>query len=62
MIARIQAKSLGLRCRTDGSGFVFDLNPDDPGEIEEFVNLITDFYLQSPVTNREWRALVKRPA
>lgn len=62
LIARIDERGFGVKCRRDGDRFAFDLDLGDRRQIEEFVNLMTDVYLRSPVTEREWKVTSKRPA
>jgi len=49
-----------LRCRIEGGNVHFDIDHTNRGEVEDFVDLMTDLFLQSPVTRREWEAVVKR--
>jgi len=60
LVARAKEKKLRLRCRIEKGQAHFDLDPHNRGEVEDFVDLITDLFLQSPVTHREWEAVVKR--
>jgi len=62
VMARIQEKNLDLECRKVDGKVVFDVDPSDMKQATEIVNLISDVYLHSPVTQKEWRALVKKPA
>lgn len=62
LIARIGERQFGVRCRREGDSFEFDINLENRGEVEQFVNLMTDVYLHSPVTRREWKAISKTPA
>lgn len=62
VMARIEAKNLNLTCRKVDGKVVFDIDPSDVRHAAEIVNLLSDVYLQSPVTQKEWRALVKKPA
>jgi len=62
LIARIEERQFGVRCRREGERFEFDIDLENRGEVEQFVNLMTDVYLHSPVTQREWKAISKTPA
>lgn len=60
LVGRIEQKSLRLHCRVENGLAHFDIDHTNRGEIEDFVDLMTDLFLQSPVTQREWEAVVKR--
>jgi len=62
LIARIEERQFAVRCRPSGDGFALDMNLESRIEVEQFVNLMTDVYLHSPVTRREWKAITKTPA
>jgi hypothetical protein len=62
VMTRIEEKNLNLACRKVDGKVIFDVDPSDVKHAAEIVNLIYDVYLHSPVTQKEWRALVKRPA
>lgn len=61
MVHRIAAKQLDVQCTIEGDEVRFDIDPANRRQVEDFVDLMTDFFLQSPVTSREWEAVVKRP-
>lgn len=62
IVERIRTKELEIQCLSENGSFRFIVDENQPKHIEQFVDLITDVYLHSPVTRREWRAIVKRPA
>jgi hypothetical protein len=62
LIARVAERGFAVRCRKQDGRYAFDLDLSNRAEVEEFVNLMTDVYLHSPVTNREWKVTSKRPA
>jgi len=62
LIARVEERGFAVRCRKENERYAFDLDLSNRAEVEEFVNLMTDVYLHSPVTNREWKVTSKRPA
>lgn len=59
--ARIETKGLALRCQVDGDQVNFDIDHASRREVEDFVDLMTDVFLVSPLTSREWVAVVKKP-
>lgn len=61
LVDRAAEKGLRLRCTMQDGVAKFDINCDNAGEVADFVDLITDIFLFSPVTKREWEAVVKRP-
>lgn len=62
VISRIAEKRLELVCENRDGRLIFDVDPANINQVSEIVNLLSDVYLQSPVTQKEWRALVKKPA
>ncbi|PZP41655.1 MAG: hypothetical protein DI601_20570 [Azospirillum brasilense] len=60
LVERAQDKNLRVKCKLEKGKAIFNINYDEKGEIEDFVDLLTDLFLNSPVTGREWEALVKR--
>lgn len=62
VISRITQKGLGISCVDQDGNFTFNFDPSDAVQVREFVELISDAYLHSPTTGREWYAVVKRPA
>lgn len=62
LIARIEERQFNVICRQTDGGFEFEIDHADRNEVEQFVNLMTDVYLHSPVTQREWKAITKTPA
>lgn len=61
LIQRVAEKDINLIVRKEGEEFFFEVDAENGQDVEEFVNLLTDFYLHSPVTQREWKAYVKKP-
>lgn len=62
LIQRITDRRMSVRCVLVDDRYQFELDLRNRFEVEQFVNLLTDVYLKSPVTNREWKALAKTPA
>lgn len=62
LIQRIEQRQFNVRCRRENGRFEFDIDLDNRVEVEQFVNLMTDVYLHSPVTQREWKVITKTPA
>jgi hypothetical protein len=62
LLARIQQKRLPLETTVVGSVTKIIVDTTKPNQVNEFVNLITDVYLQSPVTAKEYKVHVKEPA
>ena len=60
LVDRAAQKQLRLRCRIENGNAHFDIDHANRGEVQDFVDLLTDLFLQSPVTGREWEAVVKR--
>ncbi|PGH54662.1 hypothetical protein CRT60_33465 [Azospirillum palustre] len=60
LVNRAAEKQLRLRCHLNDGNVQFEINHNNHGEIQDFVDILTDFFLQSPVTGREWEAVVKR--
>ncbi|WP_377808495.1 Kiwa anti-phage protein KwaB-like domain-containing protein [Azospirillum sp. A29] len=60
LVDRAAEKQLRLRCHMNNGNVHFDIDHNNQGEIQDFVDLLTDFFLKSPVTGREWEAVVKR--
>jgi hypothetical protein len=58
----IDRRRLRFRCERDGADVRFHIDHADPRSIEDFVDLVSDVFLESPTTRREWEALAKRPA
>jgi hypothetical protein len=59
---RIEARGLQVRCEIDGEQVRFEIDSTNPQEVSDFVDLMTDVFLRSPLTGREWDALAKRPS
>jgi hypothetical protein len=62
MVERIVAKSLPIKRRKTGKAYRFVIDSNDANQVREFVYLITDYYLHSPLTKREYRVPSKYPA
>jgi hypothetical protein len=62
LLARIQERGFDVRMQERDGTHHFDIDLNNRSEVEQFVNLMTDVYLHSPVTNREWKAISKTPA
>jgi hypothetical protein len=60
LVDRAVEKQLRLRCRMVKGHAHFDIDHNDRGQVQDFVDLLTDLFLRSPVTGREWEAVVKR--
>ncbi len=60
LVDRATHKGLRLRFRTENGNLHFDIDHNNRDEVQDFVDLLTDVFLQSPVTGREWEAVVKR--
>lgn len=60
LVERAQQKALRLGCRLHEGQAIFEIDHTDRGQVDDFVDLMTDLFLQSPVTRREWEAVVKR--
>jgi len=60
LAARIGAKHLPIRFDQHGDQYRFFPDPTDSNQMREFVRLLTDYYLSSPLTQIEYRALAKR--
>ncbi|SER58908.1 protein of unknown function [Faunimonas pinastri] len=60
LVDRAAQKRLRLRCRIEEGNAHFEVDHTNRGQVEDFVDLLTDLFLQSPVTGREWEAVVKR--
>ena len=61
LVNRVAEKQLRLHCRMENGDVRFDIDHNDRGQLEDLVDLLTDLFLRSPVTGREWEAVVKRP-
>jgi hypothetical protein len=59
---RIDEKELPLTHKKVGKLYTIVVDPTEPDQVREFVNLVTDVYLRSPVTSREYRVHAKDPA
>jgi hypothetical protein len=57
----IGVRKLQFKCEQDGGRLKFDLDHANNRSIEDFVDLVSDVFLTSPVTRRDWEALAKRP-
>ncbi|WP_205854062.1 Kiwa anti-phage protein KwaB-like domain-containing protein [Phenylobacterium kunshanense] len=57
----IAARGLRFTCVADDGGVRFGLDHADPRSVEDFVDLVSDVFLVSPTTRRDWEALAKRP-
>lgn len=62
MVERIKALKLPIRHRKIGSVFQFEIDITNATEVQEFVNLIVDYYLRSPLTKKEYRVPSKYAA
>lgn len=63
LAARVKEKELPLVVAKKKNGRVeIKIDPTDPDQIREFVNLVTDVYLRSPVTEMEYTVFAKAPA
>ncbi|HRD26675.1 MAG TPA: DUF4868 domain-containing protein [Caulobacter sp.] len=58
---RIAAKELDIVCEADGEGFRLRIDARDRRQVQDFVDLMSDVFLHSPVTGREWVVSVKKP-
>lgn len=59
LVSRIAEKNLPISTRTLNGTYTIVIDPTQSTQISEFVNLITDFYLRSPVTQKEYKAHAK---
>lgn len=57
----IAARGLQFACEQGDQGVRFNLDHANPRSIEDFVDLVSDVFLVSPTTRRDWEALAKRP-
>lgn len=62
MAERIKTKKLPIKWSQNGGKYTFTLNPENAAHVREFVYLVTDYYLNSPVTRIEYRVPSKYPA
>ncbi|WP_336080453.1 Kiwa anti-phage protein KwaB-like domain-containing protein [Thalassospira sp. CH_XMU1448-2] len=56
MVERIEALSLPIAYAQNDDDFQFNVDHEDTNQVKEFVYLMTDYYLHSPVTDLEHRA------
>jgi len=61
MVERIKTLKLPLKHKKVDGVYQFEIDPENPTEVQEFVNLITDYYLHSPLTDKEYRVPSKYP-
>jgi hypothetical protein len=57
----VQKRQLQLTCQPDGATIRFNIDCTVARSVEDFVDLVSDVFLVSPTTSRDWEALVKRP-
>lgn len=57
----IAVRGLQFGCEAGDQGVRFNLDHANPRSIEDFVDLVSDVFLVSPTTKRDWEALAKRP-
>lgn len=60
LVDRAAQKGLQLRCQMHNGNLQFDIDHDNRSEVQDFVNLLTDVFLRSSVTGREWEVMVKK--
>ena len=61
LVDRARQKGLLLRCKINSNNNLqFDIDHNNQREIQDFVDLLTDVFLKSSVTGREWEVVVKR--
>jgi len=58
--ARIAAKELDITHDGDGEDFRLRIDPNNRRQVQDFVDLMSDVFLHSPVTGREWVVSVKK--
>lgn len=58
--ARIAAKELDITHEGDGEDFRLRIDPNNRRQVQDFVDLMSDVFLHSPVTGREWVVSVKK--
>lgn len=61
MVERIKTLNLPLRHKDVDGKIHFEIDADNPTQVQEFINLITDYYLRSPLTDKEYRVPSKYP-
>lgn len=61
MVERIKTLKLPIKHSKVGKEYRFTVDPDQPNEVKELINLITDYYLRSPLTKKEYRVPSKYP-
>jgi hypothetical protein len=61
MVERIKTLELSLKHKKVGGKSHFEIDADNATEVQEFINLITDYYLRSPLTDKEYRVPSKFP-
>lgn len=59
--ARIAAKELDIVCEEDGGNLRLRIDSTDRRQVQDFVDLMSDVFLHSPLTGREWIVSVKKP-
>lgn len=57
----IEVRQLQLVCTPHEGSLRFEIDHANGRAVEDFVDLMSDVFLVSPATNRDWEALVKRP-
>ncbi|WP_159089715.1 hypothetical protein [Xanthomonas fragariae] len=62
--ARATEKQLNLEFGQDTSTgrYKLEIYENDPQQLEDLVDLLSEFFLRSPTTDREFEARVKKPA
>lgn len=58
---RIAAKELEIVCDIQGAAVSLQIDSTNRRQVQDFVDLMSDVFLRSPVTNREWVVSVKKP-
>lgn len=61
LVSRALEKKLRMRCDTVNDQVRITIDHNDPGQVQDLVNLLSDLFLKSPVTGREYEAPVRRP-
>jgi hypothetical protein len=59
--ARIAAKELDIAFDGEGETFRLRIDSANRRQVQDFVDLMSDVFLHSPVTGREWVVSVKKP-
>ena len=61
MVERIKTLKLPLKHKKIDGKYHFEVDAENSVEVQEFINLITDYYLHSPLTDKEYRVPSKYP-